>query len=288
MISRFLRNSIDLLLYGGTFIGLGAACMTALSFEIIGTVQSHLNYILFVGTSTAALYCAHRVVGLKRVAHIVNSSRFEVIRKYQSHIWVYTIVWTVISIWLFYSIVEQNLMFMLVPGALIASGYVLPILPGKKRLRDLGWGKILMIGWSWGWLTAFIPFIYFTHTSIFLASIHGIERMLFIILITIPFEIRDIDIDYSVGLVTMPTKFGKKKTLQITAVLIMLIVLLSSIVSFHFLNPAYVITMFIVCLMTIPMIKLSYKIKDDYFFTGLVDGIMILALYIFTLLHLLL
>ncbi len=283
MIGRFIRDTVNLLLYGGTFIGLGAACMTALSFEITGNVQAHLGYILFVGTSTAALYCAHRVIGLKKVDHIQTSSRFAVIRKYKAHIWVYTVVWTLISVWLFFSSFEPKLLMVLIPGGLIAAGYVLPVLPGKKRLRDLGWGKILLIGWSWGWLTAFVPFFYFTESSLFLSGVHGAERILFIILITIPFEIRDIDIDHSMRLVTMPSLLGKKATTLTARLLVGFIFLFSLVISFHYLNPAYMMTMLFISLLTLPMIKLSYKIEDDFFFSGLVDGLMILALYVFAL-----
>ncbi len=281
MISRYLRDTINLLLYGGTFVGLCAACLTALSFEILGTAQVHLAYILLVGTSTSALYCAHRVVGLKRVAHIRNNDRFEIIRKYKSHIWLYTILWSLISLWIFLTMAEPKLLWILIPGAIIAGGYVLPILPGKKRLRDLGWGKIIMIGWSWGWLTAFIPFVFYGHSSFFMAGIHALERMLFIILITIPFEIRDIEVDHSVALITMPTLLGKRKTMWISILLCIIIFILSLLVSFQYLNPAYLISMTVVSLLTIPLIKLSYRISDDYFFSGLVDGLMILALFIF-------
>ncbi len=286
MIGKLIRNTINLLLYGGGFIGLGAACMTALSFEIIGTAQLHLNYIFFVGTSTSALYCVHRVVGIKRFAHITNSPRLDIIRKYQSHIWVYGVMWSVLCLWFFIALAEPKLILALIPGGIIAGGYVLPILPGKKRLRDLGWGKILLIGWSWGWLTAYVPFLYFADASFFLASVHGIERMLFIILITIPFEIRDIAIDQSVGLVTMPMKFGRIKTFRIAILIFIFIILLSSLSSFHYLNPAYTLTMLIVSLITLPLIKVSYKVHDDYYFSGLIDGLMILALLFFTGIHL--
>jgi 4-hydroxybenzoate polyprenyltransferase len=174
-------------------------------------------------------------------------------------------------------------LLMLLPGALIAAGYVLPILPGRKRLRDLGWGKILLIGWSWGWLTAFVPFAYYADASLFIAGIHTAERMLFIILITIPFEIRDMHIDQSVGLITMPALFGKKRTFRFAVIICFMIFILSFLVSFHYLNPAYFFSMLIVCLMTVPLINQSYLIRDDYFFSGWVDGLMIVALYIFIL-----
>jgi 4-hydroxybenzoate polyprenyltransferase len=158
---------------------------------------------------------------------------------------------------------------------------VLPILPGRKRLRDLGWGKIILIGWSWAWLTAFIPLFYFTASSIQIAVIHTLERMLFIILITIPFEIRDITVDKSVGLMTLPERFGRKKTMRISIFLGAFIAFLSLITGFHYFNPAYVVAMSFTCALTIPLIYFSYGIEDDYYFGGIIDGLMILVLWVF-------
>jgi 1,4-dihydroxy-2-naphthoate octaprenyltransferase len=172
-------------------------------------------------------------------------------------------------------------MALLLPGGIIAFTYVLPFLSGGRRLRDLGWGKIVMIGWSWAWLTAVIPLWYFTDASVQMIVIHGLERMLFIMLIAIPFEIRDIALDRSIGLITMPEKLGRKKTNRIAILMIVVIFFLSFISSIHYFNPAYGIAMTLTSLLVIPVIRNSYAIEDDYFFGGLVDGLMILALCLF-------
>ena len=285
MINKILGDAINLLLYGGTFIGLCAACITAFSFELTGNLSDHLTYVLFVGTATAGLYCAHRVVGLKRVERVHNSNRFNIIRRFKAHIWWYTGMWGLISLWLFVRMQEPLMLVYLIPGGIVAAGYVLPVLPGGKRLRDLGWGKIVMIGWSWGWLTAFVPMIYFAESSWAMAVIHGLERMLFIILLTLPFEIRDISIDRQVGLINIASRFGQKRIMGIAWITAVVAVLLSIVVSFQYLNPSYALTMIIIVAITLPLIPVSYHIDDDYYFSGLLDGLMILAPVLFTVLH---
>ncbi len=59
-------------------------------------------------------------------------------------------------------------------------------------------------------------------------------------------------------------------------------VFLAFISSFHFFNPAYVIAVSISCLILLPLIRFSYTTGDDYYFAGIVDGMMIIALWIFT------
>ena len=286
MIDRFLRDSVNLLIYGGTFIGLCAACITALTFELAGVAAENFQYILLIGTATAALYSLHRIVGLQKTAHLVTTDRFAIIRKYHVHIRIYTVLWVMLSAWFAIPFINLEFILWTIPGGLIAIAYVIPFLPGGRRLRDLGWGKILMIGWSWAWLTSAIPMGYVLHASVQMIIIHSLERMFFIILITIPFEIRDLNVDKSFGLITIPEKLGSKRTLIVAWILTGLTILLSFAGAFHYFNLAYSLAMTMASLITIPLLKMSYKIHDDYFFVGVIDGIMILALWFFVIIHL--
>jgi 4-hydroxybenzoate polyprenyltransferase len=169
----------------------------------------------------------------------------------------------------------------LIPGASIAIIYVVPVLSKGRRLKDLGWTKTVLIGWSWAWLTAFIPALYFNHEPLYMSTFLGIGRMLFIIAITIPFEIRDITIDSSVGLNTMPAYFGLEKTIRAGIILCILLLIFFTINSIHYHSPAYGIAMSSMSLLTIWILRKSQYEKDDYFFSGLTDGTMIMALIIY-------
>ena len=259
--------------------------MTALTLEANGNVDAHLHYIYWIGMATAALYCGHRVIGLHKVAHIRTSERFNVIRQYKTHIWIYFFSWTVLTGIFFFLWIPLDLFFWLMPGGVVALGYILPVLEGKRRFRDLGWSKIIMIGWSWAWLTAFIPAWYVAGEPLQLAIFQGIERMLFIIAITIPFEIRDIKVDQSIGLLTLPEKLGRKRTLIICWIMCAVIVFLSFVIGFHYYNVPYFLTSAFVVIFTLAINHVSYRITDDYFFGGLTDGLMIIALLIYTSLN---
>jgi len=282
LIGRIVRDIVNLLIYGGSFIGLCAACITALTFELTGSVEQNVQYIFLVGTATAALYCGHRVVGLHKTDLISTSDRFVIIRKYQFHIRVYAVLWGLLTLWLLLPMASLPFLLWMLPGGLIAFLYVIPFLPGGRRLRDLGWGKILLISWSWAWLTAFIPMWLFAESSIQMAVIHGLERMLLIMLIAIPFEIRDLKTDRSTGLITLPERIGMSRTNRMALFICAFTVILAFISSFHFFNPAYVIAISISCLLLLPLIRYSYITGDDYYFAGIIDGMMITALWIFT------
>jgi 4-hydroxybenzoate polyprenyltransferase len=278
LIGKALRDIVNLLIYGGAFIGLCAACITALSLSINSREDEFFMYSLWIGVCTAALYCGHRVIGLSKMAHIRSSERFNVIRKYERHIWIYFFTWILLSAILFFTFGSIRLVIWMLPGGFIAFGYVLPLLLGKKRLRDLGWTKIIMIGWSWAWLTTFVPLYFLANEPLLMVSIMTIERMLFIIALTIPFEIRDIQVDRSVGLMTLPEKFGYKGTTILIWSLCIGIVFLSYVAGYHYFNQAYFVTMVIISICTLLVYRYSFKTLDDYFFGGLTDGLMILAL----------
>lgn len=284
MTGKFIRDIVNLLIYGGAFIGLCASCITALSFELTGQAEQNLPYIFLIGAATAALYALHRVVGLNKTVHLKTSERFSIIRKYQFHIRVYTVIWAMISLSLLASF-NLSFLLLLLPGGIIAFTYVIPFLSGGRRLRDLGWAKIVMIGFSWTWLTAVIPLGYFTEASIQMIVIHGLERMLFIMLLTIPFEIRDLHLDRSVGLITIPEKLGRKRTSRIAIILCIAVIFLSGLAAFQYFNLAYVIAMSLTSLLVIPLIHFSYAIEDDYFFGGLMDGLMIAVLWVFIIVN---
>ncbi len=278
MIDRYLRDIVNLLLYGGAFIGLCAACITAFTFELIGNVEDNLDYIMLVGIATAALYGAHRVIGLHKLAHVTTNDRYSVIRKYKYHIWIYSALWVVLSFWFFIPHASWDFILWLIPGGSIAITYVVPLFSGGRRLRDIGWIKIIMIGWSWAWLTAFLPAYYFSDQPLHLSILMGIARMFFIIAITIPFEIRDMSIDQSVGLQNMPLRFGLKRSIRWGWFMCIMNVLIAGFLSMHYINGSYVLTMICICILTVWILQKSATTKDDYFFSGITDGTMILTI----------
>jgi len=157
------------------------------------------------------------------------------------------------------------------------------LLSKGRRLRDMGWIKIILIGWSWAWLTALLPALYIQHEPVFISVLMGIGRMLFIIAITIPFEIRDITIDGSVGLTTVPVYFGMEKTIRWGIYLCLFLIVLVTINSFHYRDAAYGIAMSLISVVTIWILKKSQHETDDYFFSGLTDGTMIMVLVMYCL-----
>lgn len=95
--------------------------------------------------------------------------------------------------------------------------YAIPFLPkrlfldSQHNLRSIGGLKIYLIALVWSGVTVFLPLI---HNGFSINSdvvITGIQRYVFIVVLMLPFEIRDLRYD-SLKLSTVPQKIGVKQT----------------------------------------------------------------------------
>jgi len=163
----------------------------------------------------------------------------------------------------------------IIPG-LISILYTLPIFKNGRRLRDIHFIKIFLIAFVWAVTTAAIP-SYLVAESKHIILLSGLERFLFFIAITIPFDIRDFTIDRDVNVKTLIHHLGIKMSLflaiccLVMALCIDLYFFQSNIISTQALV-AYTMTYSI----SAGCILLFSQSSSDYYFTGLLDGTMIL------------
>jgi 4-hydroxybenzoate polyprenyltransferase len=268
---------LDLLFYGGFFIGFCASALTALTVDLFAQPNVHLSYIAWIGTATAALYCGHRLIGLHHIQNVQSSVRFQAVRNWRNVIIILGLLWAALSFYFLFRIFDFNLLWMVLPGGAIAMAYILPIFGHRRRLRDLGWFKIILIALSWSWLTAFVPAYHLTGSDPDISLLHGVERFLFIFAITIPFEIRDIAIDRAAGLQTLPVKLGKPWTTCLVWSTCISMVVISFFIGHSVHSVPYFLSHCMTGVLIIIFYYRSWRTQDDYFFSGAVDGLMILV-----------
>lgn len=100
---------------------------------------------------------------------------------------------------------------------LITFFYAIPFLPKKlfldsySNLRSIGGLKVYVIALVWTGVTVFLPLInneFEIHSDVIFVAI---QRFIFVIILMLPFEIRDLKYD-SLKLATIPQKIGVKQT----------------------------------------------------------------------------
>ncbi|WP_298238480.1 hypothetical protein [uncultured Algibacter sp.] len=102
--------------------------------------------------------------------------------------------------------------------------YAIPLL-SKQSLRHIGGLKIYIIGLVWVGVTVFIPVINESYGISTDVMIIGLQRFIFVLVLMLPFEIRDLKYD-SLTLATIPQKMGVNRTRYLGLLLLMLFVLL--------------------------------------------------------------
>lgn len=280
-MSNWFIAIINFVLYSHIFI---AACALALTLQTLHiqdidyrTSPALLGLVFF---STLVIYALHRLVSLHKVDKSLQIDRFLVIGQYRQHIQLYALLGSVGLVSCFFYL-QSATQIALVAPALLSLGYVLPFL-GKRRLRlrDLHFIKIFLIAIVWSYVTVLLPFIEHQQTVEMQTIGMLIERSIFIFVITLPFDLRDWKIDQHNQVHTIPAHIGVSKTIRLA--LLLLVIWL--VFCFAIYPLSLVLPLAITGLVVAYLLWLSPKQKHDYFFTGLVDGTMLLQAFLVWLL----
>lgn len=92
--------------------------------------------------------------------------------------------------------------------------YALPVLPKNKNFRSFSGLKILIVAAVWAGATVVLPAISVLDEISWNVKIETVQRFLFVLILLVPFEIRDLKYD-SVALKTLPQRVGVKTTKMI-------------------------------------------------------------------------
>jgi 4-hydroxybenzoate polyprenyltransferase len=148
--------------------------------------------------------------------------------------------------------------------ASISMWYVMPMSLSKYSLRNIPYLKIFLIAGSWAGLSVFWwrPF---NHEALLLFLI----RLIIVLVITLPFDIRDIDDDKKNQLKTIPIFLGHQKTMTLIFTLLCIAICLA-----QFLRQTPVFDYCTIALATVALSFYHLKRSDFYYYVVL-DGIFI-------------
>ena len=276
MIKRFVKDVINLILYSNLWIALAAAFMV-FETQLLLTQQVWINSLVgFIFCGTLFLYAVHRIVGLNKVRLEDRKGRYLIIQTFKHHIIIYALISGVGAGILFFWL-EWSVQLSLIIPSILSLAYVLPFLSGKKRLRDLSYVKIFLIAMVWPAMTVLLPAIQLGLSSHGMVSLLLIEKFFFLLAITLPFDIRDLAIDQYNDVKTLPTILGVKKTIWLSELLLLpTLAIFLFFFNLDFISLPVLVSHFLSIILTGLIIGFTPKIRHDYYFTGLLDGTMIL------------
>lgn len=275
-----IKKIIDLILYGNFWIALGALALTFQTQLILkGSFQLD-NVSWFVFFATFLLYALHRIVGILRLKDFLEIERFAVISRFRHHIIIYAVLASIGALYFFFQLIWQVQLALFIP-AFLSLGYVLPFFGKKRRLRDFDQIKIYLIVGVWAFVTVILTFIDSGRALNFEIIFMILERGIFIFAITLPFDIRDLHVDQHGKVKTIPAVIGIDKTKQLSYATLALALVLA-IINYYsgFYDLKIGIGLAISYLISAWLISFSTTERHDYFYSGLLDGTMILQFLI--------
>ena len=243
-------------------------------FLLDGNLKPGPSWV-FVFAGTLSLYGLHRLIGLQFVTGKEMTNRFHTISRLHREIQLYTLLAGLATAISFFYLARQVQVLLLLPG-LLALLYALPLFRGK-RLRDLPYIKIFLIAGVWTWISVGLPAIELQHfgTDTWLMMA---ERALFIFGITLPFDLRDQLADREAGVKTLASLSDVRLPGSLTLFASLIAAWANCQLGYYQLNTLFGIGLSI--LAAIILLWLSPNISHDYFFSGLIDGLMILQFFL--------
>lgn len=205
-----LKRIIDFYIFSNIHVALAGFCITKITlvkFGVLGNLTS-----LFVGLSIVISYNFIRLYEIKTNRLNWLKKWFFVHKKSLLILTFFSIIGLIYL--MFFTGFNQKSIYILFPFVFMTFFYVIPLLKVGKiefSFRNFPFIKIFSIAIAWAGITVFFPLLEAKYALTTDAYIEFFERIFFIIAITIPFDIRDVNTDPK-SLKTLPQVFGIKMT----------------------------------------------------------------------------
>ncbi len=161
--------------------------------------------------------------------------------------------------------------------------YAIPLLPKKyfiddqKNLRQINGLKVYVIAFVWCFTTVFLPLV---NNNVSIDSdviITGVQRYIFVIVLMLPFEIRDLNYD-NLKLGTIPQRIGVVRT-KIMGVLLLIVFMMLEFFKNELTSNA-IVTMLIMLFITLLFVIFSQKNQSKYYSAFWVEALPVVWLSI--------
>ncbi|MEP7164055.1 MAG: hypothetical protein ABI741_05130 [Ferruginibacter sp.] len=156
--------------------------------------------------------------------------------------------------------------------------YSLPLWPFKRLAftRKAGFLKTVLLAFTWTYVTVMIPANAFFINSLSIGLLF-VARFLFMLMLCIIFDSRDINVDKIHSLRSLATDVSHKALRVIMAIVFMLYLAAGFLLRYYFDDNAQLIAFFITGLITLLVYLLSLKKQGYFFYYFLVDGMMLFS-----------
>jgi hypothetical protein len=154
--------------------------------------------------------------------------------------------------------------------AFISGLYAVPVLPRTKNLRSWGGFKIFIVALVWMGASVLLPVLGTGHEFSWDVKVTAFQRFVFVLILLIPFEIRDLKYD-DPELKTLPQRYGVANTKVFGS--FMVFVFFFSTFLKDYLSTVDVVSKGVLFLSLVVLMYVTKKSQSRYFSSFWVEGI---------------
>lgn len=193
-----LKNLFDFYINSSIHVALGVVALTIVSllhFDLL--VNCELLGFVFFGTVTG--YNFVKYAGIAKLHHRSLARNLRMLQ--------------IFSLLCFFALcyfafqVELEVLLVAAILGFVTALYALPVLSGKKNLRDVAGLKVFVIAFIWAGVTVLFPIVEAEENIGLSVVLEFCQRFLFVLILILPFEIRDLKYDRE-SLQTLPQRLG--------------------------------------------------------------------------------
>lgn len=269
---KVLKRIFDFYINSSIHVALSVfslAWITLLEFEL----PYDKNVLFFIFFASITGYNFVKFFGLAKFHH-------RSLATWLKYIQLFSLVCFLLMCYYVLQLEQTTLVYISVFGV-VTFLYAIPFLPKKifldekQNLRSLSGLKVYVIAIVWCGVTVFLPLANADFLMNWDVSITAIQRFVFVLVLMLPFEIRDLQYD-SVKLATIPQQIGVKKTKLIGVLLLMVFFFLDYLKDdMQLMN---LLVLLVVTAITLLSVVLAKKEQSKYYSAFFVEGIPVLWL----------
>lgn len=279
----WIKKISEFILFGSIFI---ATCAVGFCIEtniLLGVPLNNFSFYCFVFGATLVQYNLHYLV--KKTA-VQDSERLAWSQKNSNIHLSLLVVGIVLIFYSFFSFHLQHFMILICLG-LVSLLYSFPLIPfGKrKRIKDYGFLKIITLALLWTIVTVWFPVNDMkVETTLFIFVF--VKRFVFMFILCLLFDLRDIEIDRKEKINTLAVILGKKRSYFLSYTLLIVFVLLSYSQYLYHPQTDFFIAMLASAAATFATMEITRRTNSDFIYLAGIDGMMLVQaalVYFFSL-----
>lgn len=160
--------------------------------------------------------------------------------------------------------------------ALLSFAYSIPLLPfiGRRRLKDFGFVKILVLTSVWTIVTSVLPMLYWERSMADYPFEIAI-RFVFMFVLCLAFDLRDMQTDLDARIMTLPNRIGVKNAYRLMYTGTVLFLLLSAVQFYRYAQLSRFIGELVTALYVLWALNYTRRHPSDRAYLLYVDGAML-------------